>query len=145
MPLADYYFRWALEEHDVSSIVGRRRAVADLTPVITEINEPAVRAHYYERLSHVSGVPVEELRRAAPKRQRRMGAAPAAASQPVDRVEEGLLELVLQAPPEAASAVAGTERVECIGPVAALRDRGPGAERRESLERILEFGSGRAR
>ena len=41
VPLADYYFRWALEEHDVSSIVGRRRAVADLTPVITEINEPS--------------------------------------------------------------------------------------------------------
>lgn len=104
VPLADYYFRWALEEHDVSSIVGRRQAVADLTPVITEINEPAVRAHYYERLSHVSGVPVEELRRAAPRRQRRMGAA--ASTQPIDRVEEGLLELVLQAPPEASGVVA---------------------------------------
>ncbi len=106
VPLADYYFRWALEEHDVSSIVGRRRAVADLTPVITEITDSAVRAHYYERLSHVSGVPVDELRRAAPRRQRRMGAPPATSTPPIDRVEEGLLELVLQAPPEASGAMA---------------------------------------
>ena len=105
VPLADYYFRWALEEHDVSSIVGRRRAVADLTPVIMEITDPAVRAHYYERLSHVSGVTVDELRRAAPRRQRRMGTAPATSTQPIDRVEEGLLELVLQAPPEASGVV----------------------------------------
>jgi len=106
VPLADYYFRWALEEHDVSSIVGRRRAVADLTPVITEITDPAVRAHYYERLSHVSGVTVDELRRAAPRRQRRIGSAPTTSTQPIDRVEEGLLELVLQAPPEASGVVA---------------------------------------
>ena len=106
VPLADYYFRWALAEHDVSSIAGRRRAVADLTPVITEISEPAARAHYYERLSQVSGVPVDELRRAAPRRQRRMGAAPSTSNQPVDRVEEGLLELVLKVPPEATGVVA---------------------------------------
>lgn len=106
VPLADYYFRWALEEHDVSSIVGRRRAVADLTPVITEITDPAVRAHYYERLSHVSGVTVDELRREAPRRQRRIGSAPTTSTQPIDRVEEGLLELVLQAPPEASGVVA---------------------------------------
>jgi len=106
VPLADYYFRWALEEHDVSSIVGRRRAVADLTPVITEVTDPAVRAHYYERLSHVSGVTVDELRRAAPRRQRRIGSAPTTSTQPIDRVEEGLLELVLQAPPEASGVVA---------------------------------------
>ena len=106
VPLADYYFRWALAEHDVSSIAGRRRAVADLTPVITEISEPAARALYYERLSQVSGVPVDELRRETPRRQRRMGAAPSTTSQPIDRVEEGLLELVLQVPPEATGVVA---------------------------------------
>ena len=105
VPLADYYFRWALTEHDMASIAGRRKAVADLTPVITEISDPAARAHYYERLSQVSGVPIDELRRAAP-RQRRMGAAPATVSQPIDRVEEGLLELVLKVPPEATVVVA---------------------------------------
>ncbi len=142
VPLADYYFRWALEEHDVSSIVGRRRAVADLTPVITEINEPAVRAHYYERLSHVSGVPVEELRRAAPRRQRRIGAAPAAASQPVDRVEEGLLELVLQAPPEAAGAVAGLKASNVSDPslryVIEALARNAGDPSSNSWEMVLE-------
>ena len=116
VPLADYYFRWALAEHDVSSIVGRRRAVADLTPVITEINEPAVRAHYYERLSHVSGVPVDELRRAAPRRQRRIGTAPSTSAQPIDRVEEGLLELVLQAPPEASGVLARLDTTHVSDP-----------------------------
>ena len=114
--------------------------MADLTPVITEIDDPAVRAHYYERLSQVSGVPVEELRRAAPRRQRRMGAAPAAASQPVDRVEEGLLELVLQAPPEAAGAVAGLKASNVSDPSLRYVIEGPGARRRRSLKQLLGNG-----
>ena len=102
VPLADYYFRWALAEHDISTIAGRRRAVTDLTPVIAEISEPVARAHYYERLASISGVPLEELRRAPPQRKRRAN-RPALASAPhaEDRVEEGLLELVLQAPADA--------------------------------------------
>jgi DNA primase len=102
VPLADYYFRWALAEHDVSTIAGRRRAVTDLTPVIAEINEPVARAHYYERLAGTSGVPLEELRR-APLQQPPRASRPPLASAPraEDRVEEGLLELVLQAPADA--------------------------------------------
>ena len=101
VPLADYYFQWAVTQHDMSSIGGRRRAVAALTPVIAEISEPVARAHYYERLADITKVPVDELRRNTPQprihdsRSRTTKPTP-----PIDRVEEGLLELILQAPPD---------------------------------------------
>ena len=108
VPLADYYFRWALQEHDVSSIVGRRRAIADLVPVISEIENEEARTRYFQSLERETGVPEHELRQRVrySRGNRRMGAASAGTSQPIDRVEEGLLELVLQAPPEAAGVVA---------------------------------------
>ncbi len=99
-PLADYYFRWALREHDVTTLAGRDQAVRELAPIVAELQNAVVRSHYLDRLSELSGVPTEELRRLVGARRPRRG-RPEQPSRPAnsgDRVEEGLIEIALQAP-----------------------------------------------
>ena len=99
-PLADYYFRWAMREHDLTTLAGKSQAVQELAPIVAELQNPVVRSHYLGRLSELSGVaPDEVLQVARSRRSRQSRRAPAreAPSQAGDRVEEGLLEYVLQA------------------------------------------------
>ncbi|MYD92780.1 MAG: DNA primase [Chloroflexi bacterium] len=105
-PLADFAFRWAGGQHDLGSLSGRRAAMRELLPIVSEIGDAVVRAHYFGRLSELSGVPVDELRRMA-ARDGRCGAPRAAARSTretaaaapmlMDRLEEGLLRCVARA------------------------------------------------
>ena len=104
-PLIDYYFAWALREHDLTSRAGRQRAAGDLNPVVSEIQDPTVRSAYFNRLSRETQVPVEQLElMAASARRRRPRAAeeerPTGDTAAADPVEEGLVEYALHAPPE---------------------------------------------
>lgn len=114
-PLADFAFRWAGGQHDLTGLSGRRAAMRELLPIVAEISDSVVRAHYFGRLSELSGVPVDELRRLAARDGRR-GAPRAASRRPqaspadpqilMDRLEEGLLRCVTRA---------GAQDVELIG------------------------------
>ena len=105
-PLADFAFRWAGGQHDLTGLSGRRAAMRELLPIVAEISDAVVRAHYFGRLSELSGVPIDELRRLAARDGRR-GAPRAAARRPqappanspllMDRLEEGLLRCVARA------------------------------------------------
>ena len=105
-PLADFAFRWAGGQHDLTGLSGRRAAMRELLPIVAEINDAVVRAHYFSRLSELSGVPADELRRMA-RRDGRRGAPRAAARNSratppdpgmvMDRLEEGLLRCVVRA------------------------------------------------
>ncbi len=102
-PLADFAFRWAGSQHDITGLSGRRAAMRELLPIVAEINDAVVRAHYFGRLAKLSGVPADELRRMAARDGRR-GAPRAAArdTRPpsaetpmvMDHLEEGLLRCV---------------------------------------------------
>ena len=105
-PLADFAFRWAGGQHDLSGLSGRRSAMRELLPIVAEISDAVVRAHYFGRLADLSGVPADELRRLAARDGRR--GAPRAAAQTtretttgtpalMDRLEEGLLRCVARA------------------------------------------------
>ena len=105
-PLADFAFRWAGGQHDLAGLSGRRAAMRELLPIVAEINDAVVRAHYFSRLSELSGVPADELRRMA-RRDGRRGAPRAAVRNSretrsdtamlMDRLEEGLLRCVARA------------------------------------------------
>lgn len=97
--LADYYFRWALQARDLSSLSGRAEAVRELLPVLAEIRDDVVRAHYYGRLADHAGLPVDELRRMsrAPRARSRPESQTAAPARPSDGWDEGLLEELVHA------------------------------------------------
>ena len=105
-PLADFAFRWAGGQHDLSGLSGRRAAMRELLPIVAEISDAVVRAHYFGRLAELSGVPADELRRMA-RRDGRRGAprsavrkaraAPSDTAMLMDRLEEGLLRCVTRA------------------------------------------------
>ncbi len=104
-PLADFYFSWAMREHDLSTLAGRQQAVRELVPVVAELRDTVVRAHYFSRLADLSRVPQDELRAmAASARRRRPRAAqaetPTGGTAAADPLEEGLVEYALRAPPE---------------------------------------------
>ena len=105
-PLADFAFRWAGGQHDLTGLRGRRAAMRELLPIVTNIKDPVVRAEYFNRLADLSGVPADELRRLAARDGRR--GAPRAAvrdqsdvapsdSLPSDPLETGLLTFVARA------------------------------------------------
>ncbi len=104
-PLADFAFRWAGSQHDLTGLSGRRAAMRELLPIVAELSDAVVRGHYFGRLAELSGVPADELRRMAARDGRR-GAPRAAArdarppsretSMMMDRLEEGLLRCVVR-------------------------------------------------
>ncbi len=105
-PLADFAFRWAGGQHDLGSLSGRRAAMRELLPIVSEISDAVVRAHYFGRLAELSGVPADELRRMAARDGRRgapraaaRGTQESAAAAPMlmDQLEEGLLRCVARA------------------------------------------------
>ena len=105
-PLADFAFRWADSQHDLTGLSGRRAAMRELLPIVAEINDAVVRAHYFGRLAELSGVPADELRRMASRDGRRGAPRAAVRSQQIpntgapmlmDHLEEGLLRCVARA------------------------------------------------
>ena len=52
-PLADFAFRWAGNQHDLTGLSGRRAAMRELLPIVAEISDAVVRAHYFSRLSEL--------------------------------------------------------------------------------------------
>ena len=89
-PLADFAFRWAGGQHDLSGLSGRRAAMRELLPIVAEIGDAVVRAHYFGRLAELSGVPADELRRMARRDGRRGAPRAAAQAQPDDAAGSGL-------------------------------------------------------
>jgi DNA primase len=134
-PLIDYYFGWAMREYDLSSLTGRQHAARDLAPVVAELRDPTVRANYLRRLASETGTTPESIYELTRRRRARPGPrARGPAAQPTaDRVEEGLLEYALQAPPEHLDLVARLDPA-CLsdpmlrhllnGVVRMIRDRG---------------------
>ncbi len=89
-PLADFAFRWAGGQHDLSGLSGRRAAMRELLPIVAEIGDAVVRAHYFGRLAELSGVPADELRLMARRDGRRGAPRAAAQAQPDDAAGSGL-------------------------------------------------------
>ena len=50
----------------------------ELLPIVAEINDAVVRAHYFGRLAELSGVPADELRRTSGSSDDRRRGAPQA-------------------------------------------------------------------
>ena len=110
-PMADFAFRWAGQEHDLTTHTGRKATMRELLPIVSEIGDVVVRSHYFERLATLSGVPSDELRRVATRNGRRSRPRSGSPTQPTstrvtgkitDRLEEGLLEYVVRADPKMA-------------------------------------------
>ena len=134
-PLIDYYFGWALREYDLSSMAGRQHAVRDLAPVVAELRDPTVQSNYIRRLAQETGITPEHLHELTRRRRTRRKVRPSEpAERPAtDRVEEGLLEYVVQAPPEHLDMVARLDSTYLSDPtlrhvlnlvVRMIRDRG---------------------
>lgn len=58
-PLVDFYFDVAAHQSDLTSARGKGEAVAELTPLIAELNDTIEQQHYIQRLSRL--VQVDEL------------------------------------------------------------------------------------
>ena len=126
-PLADFAFRWAGSQHDLGGLSGRRAAMRELLPIVAEINDAVVRAHYFGRLSDLSGVPADELRRMAARDGRR--GAPRAAARGaeatsaeelirIDRLEEGILTCTIRADGDSIDLISGLDPLLLIDPMA---------------------------
>ena len=126
-PLADFAFRWAGGQHDLGSLSGRRAAMRELLPIVSEISDAVVRAHYFGRLSELSGVPADELRRLAARDGRR-GAPRAsarnadvpAAEEPIriSSLEEGLLTCTVRADEHSIELIGGLDPLLLADPLA---------------------------
>lgn len=126
-PLADFAFRWAGGQHDLSGLSGRRAAMRELLPIVAEINDAVVRAHYFRRLEELSNVPVDELRRLAGRSGRRgapraaaLGDEASSSEEPVriDRLEEGLLTCTVRAGSESIHLISGLDPLLLGDPMA---------------------------
>ncbi|MFN8486418.1 MAG: DNA primase [Caldilineaceae bacterium] len=58
-PLVDFYFKIVADQYDLTSARGKGQAVAELTPLIAELNEETERQHYVQKLSKL--VQIAEL------------------------------------------------------------------------------------
>lgn len=58
-PLVDFYFRFIAEQYDLTSARGKGLAVAEIAPLIAELDDEIERQHYIQRLSRE--VQIEEL------------------------------------------------------------------------------------
>lgn len=100
-PFIDYYLSAVLQETDLSAPRAKSAAVQRLLPVIAELGDPIVQAHYLhvvaQRLHLPASVVEEAFRQQRPARAPSVAAAPAIVdSDPVRQVEEHLLGLALR-------------------------------------------------
>ncbi len=58
-PLVDFYCDVVAQQSDLTSAIGKGEAVAELTPLIAELNDEIERQHYIQRLSRM--VQIDEL------------------------------------------------------------------------------------
>lgn len=58
-PLVDFYFRFIAEQFDLTSAQGKGLAVAELAPLIAELDDDIERQHYIQQLSRV--VQIDEV------------------------------------------------------------------------------------
>ena len=123
-PLADFAFRWAGGQHDLTGLSGRRAAMRELLPIVAEISDAVVRAHYFSRLSELSGVSPDELRRLAARDGRRgaprstaRGAEESPLEVPIqmDSLEEGLLTCAVRADHDL---ISGLDPLLLVDPIA---------------------------
>lgn len=126
-PLADFAFRWAGGQHDLSGLSGRRAAMRELLPIVAEISDAVVRAHYFGRLSELSRVPIDELRRLAARDGRRgaprasvRGADVPSAEEPmrINSLEDGLLTCSVRADENSVDLIGGLDPFLLVDPVA---------------------------
>ncbi len=126
-PLADFAFRWAGGQHDLTGLSGRRAAMRELLPIVAEISDAVVRAHYFKRLEELSNVPVDELRRLAGRSGRRgapraaaLGEEASSSEEPIriDRLEEGLLTCTVRAGSESIHLISGLDPLLLGDPMA---------------------------
>lgn len=102
-PVLDYRLEAAAAERDLTNPQERSRLVQDYLPLLAEVSDPVVRAHYIQRLSRlalVSEAEISAMARAG-RRRRPAGAQapmPGPATPRGDPREEFLLALLLQNP-----------------------------------------------
>lgn len=58
-PLVDFYFRFIAEQYDLTSAQGKGLAVAEIAPLIAELDDEIERQHYIQQLSRA--VQIDEL------------------------------------------------------------------------------------
>lgn len=58
--LFDHYFNIVADQYDLSDAQGKREAVAELTPLIAELDDEAERRHYSEELREKAGFPLHD-------------------------------------------------------------------------------------
>ncbi len=102
-PVLDYRLEAAAAARDMSHPQERSRLVQDYLPLLAEVSDPVLRAHYIQRLSRLAQVSEADLsamaRRAWMKRPARpQSISPAPAAPQGDPREEFLLALLLQRP-----------------------------------------------
>lgn len=59
LPLVDFYFRFIAEQYDLTSAQGKGLAVAEIAPLIAELDDEIERQHYTQQLSRA--VQIDEL------------------------------------------------------------------------------------
>lgn len=59
-PLVDHYFKIVAKDYDLESARGKGQAVAELSPLIAELDEAEERQHYIEWLSRLAGFPIHD-------------------------------------------------------------------------------------
>lgn len=103
-PLVDYYFRAQTRELDLRTAHGKTEAVRRLIPVIGEMNDPVLRAHYTQQLARLVQIDERSLalqlnpRAASAKRKREEARPVAGPSAAGPRYDEQLLSLALGEP-----------------------------------------------
>lgn len=72
LPVIDFFFEAATRGRDLNDVHQRAAVAAELMPVVAEINNVVVRAHYVQRLARLLQVSEQELHTAIRHEQRRL-------------------------------------------------------------------------
>ena len=104
--LAEFAFQWARGQHDLEGLSGRRAAMRELLPIVSEIRDETVRGEHFTQLAKMSRVPEHRLwqlaahdgRRGAPRSSTQTDLdSPAASGVAMDSLEEEYLICVVRA------------------------------------------------
>jgi DNA primase len=100
LPLVEYMIRRSLRGADLSSPEGQARAVKDVLPIVTGLNDPVLRSRYAGLVADMVGVSDSSvlLEVQAVERPRQAPQAKAAVRAPVREVEREALKLLVQSP-----------------------------------------------
>ncbi len=100
----DFLVQSARAKFDLRSVEGKRAAVEQILPIVAEVGDPVVAAHYLKVLAEAVGTPEDIIRNELAKKTQRPGASAAAGNQPTPALSrtrmlsERLLAIYLTCP-----------------------------------------------